>query len=57
MVFLELWWEPGVYSRVTVGMAIQNSCLFCDVMPPVLLRGTTQESPPGLSGKQGRFSR
>ena len=24
MVFLELRWEPGVYSRVTAGMAIQN---------------------------------
>ena len=57
MVFLELQREPDVYSRVTVGMAIQNSCLFCDVMTPLWLRGTTQESPPGLSGKEGRFSR
>ena len=24
MVFLELQWEPGVYSRVTAGMAIQT---------------------------------
>ena len=35
MVFLELRREPGVYFRVTVGMAIQNSCLFSDVMTPV----------------------
>ena len=31
MVFLELQWEPGLYSRVMVGMALQNSCLFSDV--------------------------
>ena len=24
MVFLELWWEPGVCSRVTAGVAIKN---------------------------------
>ena len=35
MVFLELLQEPGVHSRVTAGMAIQNSCLFCDVRSPV----------------------
>ena len=35
MVFLELWPEPGVYSRVTAGMAIQNLCLFSDVKSPV----------------------
>ena len=28
MVFLELRWEPGVYSQVTTGMALQNTCLF-----------------------------
>ena len=28
MVFLELWRGPGVYSRVTAGMAIQNSSFF-----------------------------
>ena len=37
MVFLELRWEPGVYSRVTVGMALQNSCLFSDIRIPVYL--------------------
>ena len=35
MVFLELRWEPEVYSRVTAGMAIQNSCLISDVRTPV----------------------
>ena len=28
---LELWQEPGVYSRVTAGMSIQNSSLFIEV--------------------------
>ena len=37
MGFLEVWWEPGVYSRVTAGMAIQNSSLFSEVRTPVLL--------------------
>ena len=31
MGFLELWQEPGVYSRVTVGMSIRNSSLFIEV--------------------------
>ena len=31
MVFLELRREPGVYSRVTMRMALQNTCLFSDV--------------------------
>ena len=35
MVFLELWQEPGVPSRVTMVMALQNSCLFSDVMTVV----------------------
>ena len=35
MVFLELWQEPGVYSRVMVGMAIRNSSLFSEVRTPV----------------------
>ena len=35
MVFCELRWEPGEYSRVTEGMALQNSCLFSDVRTPV----------------------
>ena len=35
--FLELRQEPGVYSRVTVGMAIRNSTLFNEVRTPVEL--------------------
>ena len=35
MGFLELWQEPGVYSRVTAGMVIQNSTLFSEVRNPV----------------------
>ena len=31
MGFLELWQEPGVYSRVTAGMSIRNSSLFIEV--------------------------
>ena len=31
MCFLELQQEPGVYSRVTVGMSIRNSSLFIEV--------------------------
>ena len=31
MRFLELWQEPGVYSRVTAGMSIRNSSLFIEV--------------------------
>ena len=35
MVFLELWQEPGLYSRVTAGMSIRTSSLFSDVRTPV----------------------
>ena len=35
MGFLELRQEPGVYSRVTVGMSIQNLSLFSEVRTPV----------------------
>ena len=35
MSFLELWQAPGVYSRVTAGMAIWNSGLFSEVRTPV----------------------
>ena len=31
MGFLELWHEPGVYSRVTAGMSFRNSSLFIEV--------------------------
>ena len=37
MGFLELRQEPGVYSRVTAGMAIRNSSLFSEVRTPVYL--------------------
>ena len=48
MGFLELRQEPGVYSRVTVGMAIRNSTLFSEVRTPVELGRTPQESKLGL---------
>ena len=35
MVFLKLRQEPGVPSRVMMVMALQNSCLFSDVMTVV----------------------
>ena len=35
MGFLELRQEPGVYSRVTAGMAIRKSTLFSEVRTPV----------------------
>ena len=35
MGFLELRHEPGVYSRVTVGMSILNWSLFSEVRTPV----------------------
>ena len=35
MGFLKLRRDPGVYSGVTAGMAIQNSTLFSEVMTPV----------------------
>ena len=31
IVFLELQREPGVYSQVTAGIALQNVCLFRDI--------------------------
>ena len=48
MGFLELWQDPGVYSRVTAGMAIRNSTLFSGVRTPVYLGRTAQESKLGL---------
>ena len=35
MGFLELWQEPGVYSRVAAGMSIRNWSLFSEVRTPV----------------------
>ena len=57
MGFLELQQETGVYSRVTAGMAIQNSTLFHEVRTPVYLTRTPQESKIGLAGKQRRIWR
>ena len=37
MAFLKMRWERALYSRVTAGMVIQNSCLFSDVRTPVEL--------------------
>ena len=35
MVFLELREEPGVHSRVTAGVAVNNFCFFSDVGTPL----------------------
>ena len=35
MFFLGLRREPGVYSQVKAGMALQNLCLFSDASTPV----------------------
>ena len=51
MVFLELLVEPGVYSRVMAGMAVQYSCFFSDVRIAVSLGWIPQESKLGLSGQ------
>ena len=50
MGFLELRQEPGVYSRITAGMAILNSTLFSEVGTPFSLRQTPEESKLGLAG-------
>ena len=54
-VFLELRGEPVVYSRLTAGMAIQNSCLFSHVRTTVYLWWIPQESKLGLAGQYRRF--
>ena len=50
MGVLELQQEHGVYSQVTVGMAMRNSTLFSEVRTPVYLGGTPQESKLRLAG-------
>ena len=35
IVFLELWWELGVHSRITAGLILQSLCLFSDVRTSV----------------------
>ena len=57
MIFLELRQEPGTYSRVMVGMALQKSCMFSDIRTPVYLRGTAWDSPRGMEAQQGPLSR
>ena len=42
--------EPGVYSRLTAGMAVRNSTWFREVRIPVFLGRTPQEAKLGLAG-------
>ena len=37
MVFLELRREPGIYSHVMAGMALQKSCVFSNIRTPLYL--------------------
>ena len=53
--FLELWREPGVHSRVTAGVAINNFCFFSDVRTPLYLRSTRQEAKLGLAKQYRPF--
>ena len=48
MVFLELRRETGIYSLVTAGMVLQNSCFLSDISCLV----TTDTS--GISSRLGR---
>ena len=57
MVFLELHQEPGIYSHLMAGMALQKSCMFSDIRTPVYLRGTARDSPQGMEAQQGPLSR
>ena len=49
MVFLNFRLEPGVHSRVTAGIAINNFCLFSDLRTTLSFRWTPQESKLGLA--------
>ena len=51
MFFLKLQLKCGVYSRFTMDMALQDSCLFSDVRTPLLLQGTTRDSLQSLAGQ------
>ena len=53
--FLELWQVPGLYSRVTAGMYLQNWSFFSEGRTPVYVWGTTQECKLGLEGQYRRF--
>ena len=57
MSFLELQQAPGVYSRVTLRMAIWNSGLFSEIRTLVSLWQTPQEVKLSLAGKHRRFWR
>ena len=57
MSFLDLRQAPGVYSRVTAGMAIWNSALFSEVRTPVFLWRTRREVKLFLAGKYRCFWR
>ena len=35
MVFLKLRWEPGVSSRLTMGMFFKHSCFLSDIRTPL----------------------
>ena len=48
MFFLELRQEPGMYSRVMLGMVSQKLCMFSDISTPVYLRGTAWDSSRGM---------
>ena len=49
LCFLKLRQESGVYSQVTVGMAIRNSNLLNNVRTPVQLREPPEKSELGLA--------
>ena len=57
MVFLKLRREPGLYTRVTAGVAIKNFCFFSDYRTPLELRWTPQESKLGLAEQYRHFWR
>ena len=50
MGFLKLQQEPGLYSRVTAGIAVRNSTWLSEVRIPVSLGRTPHEAKLGLAG-------
>ena len=57
MISLDLHREPGVHSRVTAGVAINNFCFFSDVWTPLELRCTPHDCKLGLAERYGHFFR
>ena len=57
MGFLEQRQEPGLYSRVTAGMTIQNSSFPSGIITPLSLSRISQESKLGLARQYERFCR